>query len=125
MFRALTIILLLAFTAQTFDQGIYYLDYAVDRASYERACVNKLLPEMKCHGKCQLMKKLQEQAKKERQDPPELKQSAKTEMASRHAFEISLPPTINAPGQLFHVPVNIGLLTAMSRSVFHPPAYAA
>ena len=56
-------ILLLAFIGQTFRQGFYYVDYLVDKAEYVKNCVNKARPKMLCNGKCQLMKKIQEQEK--------------------------------------------------------------
>jgi len=66
MFKQLTaILLLLAFSAQTFSSPFILLDYYVNTAAYARKCVNKAKPKLQCNGKCQVMKK-NEGGRKER-----------------------------------------------------------
>jgi hypothetical protein len=57
------------FTLQTFNSAIILLDYTINTKSYAVNCENKAHPQMHCNGKCQLMKKLQQQEKKDRQVP--------------------------------------------------------
>jgi hypothetical protein len=38
-------------------------------AAYAKACENKARPEMKCGGRCQMMKKLKDEEKNEQQAP--------------------------------------------------------
>ncbi|HTD93497.1 MAG TPA: hypothetical protein VK644_06785 [Chitinophagaceae bacterium] len=54
--------------AQMFGREFYYVDYYMDSAAYAKNCVNKARPKMHCNGKCQLMKKIQEQEKKDQEN---------------------------------------------------------
>lgn len=44
-------------------------DYFTNAAKYAKNCENKAKPEMHCNGKCQMMKKLQQEEKKDRENP--------------------------------------------------------
>ena len=70
MFRLLTVIFLVTgFSAQTFNLGWLVLDYSANKASYQRNCKNKQVPESQCHGKCQFFKKVKTEQEKEQQFP--------------------------------------------------------
>ena len=57
-------LLLLAFMAGSFCHTAAVLDYYYNNtAAYAKKCENKSRPAMHCNGKCQLMKKLQQQEK--------------------------------------------------------------
>ncbi len=45
------------------------LNYYVNTASFAKNCINKARPKMQCNGKCQVMKKLQEEEKNDQQMP--------------------------------------------------------
>lgn len=61
MFRIFAFILLaVAFVLQSFNKPFILMDYYSHTASYEQHCVNKAKPALHCHGKCQMMKKMQE-----------------------------------------------------------------
>ena len=61
--QLLAALLMLAFTVQTFNQGLIVFGfYANQDAIAKKLCMNKAKPKMLCNGKCQLMKKLQEEA---------------------------------------------------------------
>lgn len=81
-----TIILLFAFLGQTFTQGVYYLDYLIDKAEYLARCENKSRPKLQCNGKCLLMKRIQEQEKKEQEQAPQMKLANKAEVISSKSF---------------------------------------
>lgn len=78
-------ILMIAMLAQTFSQGFYYLDYVINKASFEENCVNKAKTWLNCNGQCQLMKKIIESEKKQ-QNAPEMKLAAKAEVLSSKSF---------------------------------------
>jgi hypothetical protein len=70
LYRRLTaFIFIAAFLAQTFSRSFIIADYYADTAKYARNCVNKAKPKMNCNGKCQMMKKLQEEEKKDQENP--------------------------------------------------------
>ncbi|MBZ4192594.1 hypothetical protein [Niabella beijingensis] len=122
MQKIIAVILFLAFVGQSFSQGIFYLDYLVQKKAYMERCVNKARPKMHCDGKCQLMKKIEEQEKKERGQAPELKLAAKAEvLSSRNAFLLSLEVLPQKENRQFfaadsNVPVNY------ASAIFHPPS---
>ena len=70
MFKQLTAaILLVAFVLQTFNGAFVLVSYYTNTATYAKNCVNKAKPKMHCNGKCQMMKKMQEEENKDKQYP--------------------------------------------------------
>ena len=78
-------ILLLAFTASIFCRTVIVLDYYANTAAYAKACVNKARRAMHCNGKCQMMKKL-EQEEKNDQENLERKAANKNEIPPANDF---------------------------------------
>lgn len=76
---------------------------------------------MQCNGKCQLMKKLEEQEKREQQKAPEMKLAAKLEiLPSKNLYgTIDTPYQINSSFQYFIS--NEGSPIDQPSSIFHPP----
>lgn len=79
---------------------------------------------MHCNGKCQLMKKIQEQEEKERGLPPELKLAAKAEVISSRSFFLTQCPVVLAPVNTKFFFYTIGSPIDRSFSLFHPPDLA-
>lgn len=78
---------------------------------------------MHCNGKCQMMKKLQEEEKKEQQNT-ERKAEFKNEIISSKSFYATIVPAsfiIKAPQYFIANEINT---TSMPRSLFHPPGMA-
>ncbi|PZR24619.1 MAG: hypothetical protein DI535_21425 [Citrobacter freundii] len=121
MQRIAALILFVAFLGQTFDQGFCYIGYVINKAEYMRNCENKYRPMLHCDGKCQLMKKIDAQRKKDEQQAPELKLAAKSEaISSRSSF------LLNAPGIFTdiireYLTENTGKPVDRASSFFHPP----
>ena len=64
MFRQLlSILFILAFAVHTFQQNLIVGSYYINNAVYAKNCENKAKPSLACKGKCQMMKKLQEEGK--------------------------------------------------------------
>jgi hypothetical protein len=105
---------------QTFNQGFCYISYWVNKSAFEKNCINKARAWLHCDGKCQLMKKIVENEKK---DPssPELKLTAKTEVLSSRSFFPILPPSINSIGLSPYILFDIGIPIDRPSSFFHPP----
>lgn len=120
MFKKITAtILLLAFVSQTFAGPFVMLDYFMNTAAYAKNCINKTRPKMHCNGKCQAMKKIQEEEKKEQQNA-ERKAEAKVQVLSSRSFFASIQPvtTIILKATAFELEYP---LTDMSYAFFHPP----
>jgi negative regulator of genetic competence, sporulation and motility len=73
------IIFFAALLAQTFSKSFVMADYYTNTSKYAKNCVNKAKPKMQCNGKCQMMKKLQQEEKKD-QENPERKAENKNEI---------------------------------------------
>jgi len=112
-------ILLLAFSVQTFSNPLIMLGYYANTAAYAKNCENKARPKMHCNGKCQLMKKMQQEEKKDQQYP-ERKTEGKAEVLSSKSFFASLVIPVLILKELF---VNPQTDRPVDRtlSVFHPP----
>jgi hypothetical protein len=119
--RIAAFILLLAILGQTFNQGFYYLGYLADNEAYARNCINKARPRMHCNGKCQFMKKILEQERKEQQSP-ELKLGGKSEVPSSKTWYTTYTPLHFVDIHHYFSRYSIGSPVDRPASFFHPPA---
>ena len=119
--QILTAVLLLAFTVQTFNQGLIVFGfYANQDAIAKKLCVNKAKPKMHCNGKCQLMKKLQEEERSDKENS-ERKIENKTDIVfikgSYTSMHCEMKYEIQNIFSLYKEPVvSIYLI-----DIFHPP----
>jgi hypothetical protein len=121
--RLIAITILLCLLFQTFSKLIIVADYYTNTAAFAKNCINKTRPKMHCNGKCQMMKKLQEEEKKEQQNT-ERKAEFKNEIISSKSFYATIVPAsfiIKAPQYFIANEINT---TSMPRSLFHPPGMA-
>jgi hypothetical protein len=113
------ILLITAFAVQTFNGAFIKLGYIINPEAFAKNCVNKAKPVLKCHGKCQVMKKMQEEEKKEQENQERKWENKITVLSSKSFFctiEFDLIP-VTKP-----VPAgNTPLVKDISLSVFHPP----
>lgn len=64
-----TTMFLIAFTVQTFNKAVIFIDfYTNQKYIAENFCVNKAKPKMNCNGKCQLSKKITNEDNKDKQN---------------------------------------------------------
>jgi hypothetical protein len=121
MFRQITaIVLFISFAAQVFDRNVAMLDYILNPAPFAKNCENKMRPMLHCNGKCQLMKKLREQEKKDQQNP-ERKTENKNEVTSSRSYFASIPLyRLNIPRPALCYSIS-PLSAGMNTEIFHPP----
>jgi len=120
MFKKITAtILLLAFVSQTFAGPFIMLDYFVNTAAYAKNCINKARPKMHCNGKCQAMKKIQEQEKKDMQDS-QRKAENKLPVLSSKSFFCSVNIVSREIKNNYPLK-NIKQTCHRALAVFHPP----
>lgn len=110
------------FFVEAFHSIFLVADYYVNTQTYAVNCVNKNKPQMHCNGKCQLSKKIQQESKKD-QDNPERKLSDKNEtVLSSKSFAPSLPlvliSDISDDQQIF-IPNTHSINCCFD--IFHPP----
>lgn len=117
-----TILLLTAFMAQCFSKTFIIADYYSRTAAYEKNCENIAKPQLKCKGKCQMMKQLQEEEEKNSQSPggkSELK--AETLLSSKSFFTTNGLPALNLSQPKPTTVYSEGLCLHRSFAIFHPP----
>ena len=115
-------ILLLAFMASSFCRTVIVLDYYANTAAYAKECINKARLAMHCNGKCQMIKKL-EQEEKNDQDNLERKAENKNETQPANSF---CSATFLQPEATRHVAAQIIIQKPVDRnySLFRPPSAA-
>ena len=123
MRQAFTIFLILAFAAQSFHRTFIVMDYYVNTSAFAKNCENKEVPEMKCKGKCQMMKKLKEEEKKDRQNP-ERKAENKHEVISSKSFYTTLDYSKENLKPAFNLTPAPQIIIGASRDIFHPPSFS-
>jgi hypothetical protein len=120
-YRQLTaLIFLVAFVAQIFNKNFVVADYYTNTAKYAKNCENKAKPKMRCNGKCQMMKKLQEEEKKD-QENPERKNENKIVLSTKSFFATisrSYKPRI---AKKLYPQIANNYAYRPAYSVFHPP----
>lgn len=122
MFKKITaLVLLMAFVTQTFSAPFILLDYYTNTSSYASNCINKAKPKIHCNGKCQMMKKMREAEKKDRENAERMA-GAKHEVLSTKSFYPSLiyPELVSMAAVKNPAPYNMCFIE-MSYAFFHPP----
>ena len=115
------ILLLIAFAAQTFSKAFVVVDYFARTDAYAANCENKDKPVLKCNGKCQMARKIQQEQKKDEQNP-ERKLENKVQLLSSRSFFSALPPLpLPLSSQKAIVTHATGILSTFPRDIFHPP----
>jgi hypothetical protein len=120
MFKHITTCILLAVVSlQILNRTVIYIDYYVNPGVYAKNCENKAHPVMHCNGKCQMMKKLHQEEKKDSEIPAERKSyndeiiSSKTFCNYTGYFAMKVKTIYNLmPG---------AYTAGMPRFCFHPP----
>ncbi|WP_336720376.1 hypothetical protein [Paraflavisolibacter sp. H34] len=123
MLRSLVAILfIVAFAVQSFSQVLIVADYYAHTEAFAQNCENKARPQLKCHGKCQMMKKLQEEEKKNGQNPDRKAENKAASDLSFHSFFSPSPLCPHAGLAQQKVPViPAGKVIDRSFAIFHPP----
>lgn len=113
---------LAAFMAQTFSRNIIIADYYANADKYMQHCENKSRPMMHCNGKCQMMKKMRQEEKKD-QENPERRSDNKNEVSlSSKSFFASLGTRpLTEIISSTSCPSMIGLPIDRNNDIFHPP----
>ena len=124
MLRQIAVIFLLAaFMGQTFNKSLLFMSYYANPAAFAKNCVNKARPMMHCNGKCQMMKKLQQEEQQEKQDT-ERKADNKSETLSSKSFFVMPSPATGSEIKRTFAPFAAHKPVDMADDLFHPPGIA-
>lgn len=121
--KSIAILIMVSFVSQTFGSMLVLANYYTNKAAFIQNCINKAKPQLQCNGKCQMMKKMGEQEKKEK-DQLEKKSALKQLTLSTKSYYYTYTFTV------FTLPViQIGtetnwLICNIEKLIFHPPSLA-
>jgi hypothetical protein len=121
MFRQSTaIFLLLAFALMVFNREVIILDYYANTSTYARNCENKTQPLKMCNGKCQMLKKLKTEEKKDQQNPERLG-THKLQVESSKSFFPVLYIQQQTTSTILLVSNHTSYPKGTDAAIFHPP----
>lgn len=113
--------LLIAFAASTFSRVFVVADYYTNTAMYAKNCVNKARPKLHCNGKCQMMKRLQQEDNKDQQNPDrKMENKGGVDISSRSYFSDQLSAGCSFIATSYTI-FNSGTPVGYSNTIFHPP----
>ena len=119
MKQIISLILILAFAAQTFNQLAIVIGYYTNTASFAKNCENKARPMLHCNGRCQMMKKLKQEENKDKQNP-ERRNENKNEVVSSSSFFASIQHPISK-NSFEYIILNNKSVQDIPSDFFHPP----
>lgn len=119
--QLITFILLMSFTAQTFNKVFIVVDYYVNTSSFAAHCENKAKPLMKCNGKCQMMKELKKEAQKDQQYPDRRGENKNDVVLYCNTLHNTIKPLSISDFQNNYLFANEEEVVKMQRKIFHPP----
>jgi len=121
MKQAFAIFVLLAFVIQSNNRLLLMMDYSIRMENYAAHCENKDRPDVHCNGKCQLDKKLQQENRKDQQNP-ERKSENKNEYCDlHHIFSVPALTSFDSDNSPMHFRYSEGKELKRNVFVFHPP----
>lgn len=119
LLRSISILLLLSLFSANLSSVWVYLGYeANQKYIVKELCINKDKPQMRCNGKCYLMKKLKQAQDKEQ------KQEQQSQKSQVQYAVVSTPPVFKQYAfaeMKVHVPFSTGMPRNIKNSIFHPP----
>jgi hypothetical protein len=119
--QLITAVLLLSLLGQSFNRALIVTSYYTNTAAYAKNCENKAKPQLRCNGKCQMMKKLEKEEKKDEQNPErKSEQKAEILLSSKSFFPV-LEFTV-ATHPTYQQVFITGREVKMPRTIFHPPS---
>ena len=96
------------------------MNYYTNTAAYAKNCINKARPKLHCNGKCQMMKKMQQEEKKDQQNPERKAENKAEVLSSKSYFHTNIPAFVMSFCKPSFIN-NEGTEIKMPRSIFHPP----
>jgi len=115
-------LLLFAVMLQSFNKGLLIADYYSNTAEYAKNCENMLKPQLKCKGKCQMIKKISLEEKEQKQNPGRNSENKyESQVSFISLYEEMIVPQIKEILTNSIVPYSLGHAIDRSNAIFHPP----
>lgn len=114
--------MIMVFAGQTFYHFIIYADYRINTQAFAQNCENKKRPQMHCNGKCQMMKRIGQNEKKDKELPTR-KGEEKTLVLSSRSFYCNYKPLIYCTYKVDFLNLSSSKPIDYSSEIFHPPAF--
>jgi len=111
---------LFAFAVQTFNKAFIVLDYTTNTKTYAQNCENKAKPKLQCNGKCQMVKKLQQEEKKDAENPERKAENKNEIVLSSRSFFITMHIFYAEENRSYAVLAAANVIN-FPRKIFHPP----
>ncbi|MBL0134994.1 MAG: hypothetical protein IPP79_13920 [Chitinophagaceae bacterium] len=123
--RTISFLLLLAFAASTFSRVFVVADYYTNTSAYAKDCINKAKPKLQCNGKCQMMKRLQQEDNKDQQNPDrKMENKGGVDISSKSFFSAYLSNPYSIIDTFYSIH-QAGAPVEYSNTIFHPPGNIA
>lgn len=119
--QSIAFILLIAFMVQAFSKIFVVIDYNINTAAYEAQCINKANIAMKCKGKCQMLKALEQENKKDQQYPDRRGENKYDIVISDKNYFTQTVRPIDAENDFIFPEYSFGKVAQIVASIFHPP----
>jgi len=113
-------LILVSLLGQSLHRALIVTSYYTNTAAYLKNCINKAKPQLRCKGKCQLKKQLQEENSKEEQQPERRNGQTEEFCLSSKSFFPTITIVVTATHQNFSL-LSIGQVTRMPRKLLRPP----
>ena len=120
--RLISLFFLVSFLSQSFNSAFIIADYKLNTALYAKNCINKAKPKLHCNGKCQMMKKIQEEEKKDAENA-ERKSENKNEVVLSSKSFFANADMILSKTMLITTYTSFSCNNTIDRAygIFHPP----
>ena len=96
-------------------------DYLLNTNAYAKNCVNKARPAMHCNGKCQMMKKIREEERKNQQDAERKAENLKQVLSSQSSFAKIVDLHLDSTERIQGLFIRSYYAFDRHLNIFHPP----
>ncbi len=114
-------IFIAAFFTQIFSRGLIVADYYTNKTVYAKNCINKARPTLRCNGKCQMMKKMQEEERKDKENEQRKSQNEIIVLSSKSFFASFILSNLPIVFISTLFPLKEDVVSNYSLDIFHPP----
>jgi len=119
--KLIAVFFILSFFTHQFGKLAIVADYYANTSQYAKNCINKSRPKLHCNGKCQMMKKIQEQEKKEKEDAEKKNENKKDAPIYFEQDIVKVNLFLDLKGKNKFQGFNSSKPIAHSCQIFHPP----
>lgn len=121
--KIVAVFFILSFFTHQFGKLVILADYYANTSQYAKKCINKSRPKLHCNGKCQMMKKIQEEEKKEKEDAEKKNENKKDAPLYFEKDVVKVNLLLDLKGKNKFQYFNSSKPIGRSCQIFHPPQF--